>query len=209
MVVMFHGGGWCTGFPVMEEATCRNMVQAFGAVCVSCSYRLAPEFKFPTGVLDAYDALKWAAAQAKSFGADPKQGFVLGGTSAGANFTAVLAHRARDEGLQPPLTGVSYAFPFVLGEPNLPHVPEKYRDRAISYRQNESAPGIAKAAGEMLMRGYEPDIQDHDQCECEAARSRRLCPLGIVTYALQLLQSCTPVVTQNFLPASSSSLEWT
>lgn len=153
------------GIPEAEELSCRNLVQAFGAVCVSCSYRLAPEFQFPTGVLDAWDALKWAASSAKSLGADPEQGFILGGTSAGGNFTAVLAHKARDEGLQPPLTGLSYAVP-ALGGKNMALIPEQYRFRTISLKQNEFAPAISKAAYEMLENGYAPDVSDCELCKC-------------------------------------------
>lgn len=164
MVVMFHGGGWCTCFPETEEIACRNVVQAFGAVCVSCSYRLAPEFKFPIGVLDAWDALKWAAGNTKSLGADPEQGFILGGTSAGGNFTAILGHKARDERLEPQLTGLYHAVP-VVGGSNLALIPEKYRDRAISFKQNENTPGISKAAIDMLGMGYAPDVEDYELCK--------------------------------------------
>lgn len=83
LVFMIHGGGFCIGAPEGEEQTCRNLVQAFGAVCLSISYRLGPEFKFPHAPNDCWDALKWAAKNASTFGADTKQGFIVGGTSAG------------------------------------------------------------------------------------------------------------------------------
>ncbi|EXJ75455.1 uncharacterized protein A1O5_02151 [Cladophialophora psammophila CBS 110553] len=123
LIVMFHGGGFCVGSPESEEQSCRNFVQAFGAVCVSAGYRLAPEFPFPYAIHDAWDALRWAAKKASSWGADPSAGFVVGGTSAGGNISAILAHLARDEGLSPPLTGQYLAIPAVL-PPSV--VPEKY-----------------------------------------------------------------------------------
>lgn len=49
----YHGGGFCTGAPEDEELTCRNLVQAFGAVCVTPTYRLAPVSKWPCGPKDA------------------------------------------------------------------------------------------------------------------------------------------------------------
>ena len=79
LIVMYHGGGFCIGAPEGEEQTCRNFVQAFGATCISASYRLAPDFKFPQAPKDAWDCLKWAAANAKTWGADPSKGFVIGG----------------------------------------------------------------------------------------------------------------------------------
>lgn len=157
-IVMIHGGGFCIGTPEGEEQTCRNLVQAFGAVCLSLSYRLAPDFKFPHAPDDCWDALKWAAANAKTFNADPSQGFVVGGTSAGGNLTAVLAHLARDEGLNPPLTGQYLAIPAVGGDDL---IPEKYRDRWWSKEQNKDVPVLPEAAVNMFMRGYQPDVDDH------------------------------------------------
>ncbi|KIY01939.1 uncharacterized protein Z520_02077 [Fonsecaea multimorphosa CBS 102226] len=157
LIVMYHGGGFCIGAPEGEEQTCRNFVQAFGAVCISASYRLAPQFKFPYAPKDSWDCLKWAAANAKSWGADPSIGFVIGGTSAGGNITAVLAHVARDEKLSPPLTGQYLAIPAVLPASK---VPEKYKEYFLSYEQNQNAPVLPVAAIDMFMRGYEPDESD-------------------------------------------------
>ena len=162
LIVMYHGGGFCIGTPEGEEQTCRNMVQAFGAVCVSASYRLAPEHKFPAAPNDSWDALKWAAANAKSLKADPSQGFIIGGTSAGGNITAVLAHLARDEQLSPPLTGQYLAIPAVG---NKKWIPEKYIDRFLSFEQNKDVPVLPIAAIDMFMGGYAPDEDDHVLCE--------------------------------------------
>lgn len=161
-IVMIHGGGFCIGAPEGEEASCRNLVQAFGAVCVSISYRLAPEFPFPHAPNDCWDALKWAAANARSFDADPSLGFIVGGTSAGGNLTAVLAHLARDEGLSPPLTGQYLAIPAVGGRH---YIPEKYHDRFLSYEQNRVVPVLPMDAIDMFMNGYKPNTDDHVLCE--------------------------------------------
>jgi acetyl esterase/lipase len=157
LIVMYHGGGFCIGAPEGEEQTCRNYVQAFGAVCISASYRLAPEFKFPHAPKDSWDCLKWAAANAKSWGADPSKGFVIGGTSAGGNITAVLSHLARDEKLSPPLTGQYLAIPTVLADTR---VPEKYKPYFLSYEQNRNAPVLPVAAIDMFMNGYQPNVDD-------------------------------------------------
>lgn len=46
------------------------------------------------------------SSNAASLGADLSQGFIFGGSSAGGHIGIPLVHRARDEGLSPPLTGV-------------------------------------------------------------------------------------------------------
>ena len=143
--------------PEREEQNCRNFVQAFGAVCISAEYQLAPDHPFPAAPKSAWDGLKWAAANAKSFGADPLLGFVVGGSSAGSNLTAVLTHLARDEQLSPPLTGQYLSVPILL-PPAV--VPEKYKEFYLSHEQNKNAPVLPKAAMDMFLRAYKPD--DHD-----------------------------------------------
>lgn len=107
LVMMLHGGGFVVGDFGNEQLNCRMFSKNCGAVCVNVAYRLAPEHPFPAAPNDAWDALKWIAANATStLGADPSKGFVVGGASAGGNLTDVVGHLARDEKLNPPLTGL-------------------------------------------------------------------------------------------------------
>ena len=135
------------GAPESEELASRNFVHAFGATVVSGAYRLAPEFKFPVGIKDAWDCLKWAAANAKTWGADSSAGFIVGGTSAGGNITAVLTHIARDEKLSPKLTGSYLNVPALVVEGVLPG---KYSQYALSYKQNTKVPVIPAESLDML-----------------------------------------------------------
>lgn len=157
LIVLFHGGGFCTGEPEGEEQTARNFVLAFGATCISAAYRLAPEFKFPHAPKDAWDALRWAAANAISWNADPSVGFVVGGTSSGANLAACVAHLARDEKLSPPLTGQYLAVPTLLPASK---VPEKYTKWFLSFEQNRKAAVLPVDAINMFTTAYAPDEDD-------------------------------------------------
>lgn len=99
----------------------------------SHSRSLAPEHKFPTGVHDCWDALKWALAHASSLHATPTSGLILGGASAGGNIAAVLALLARDEKLSPPITGQYLCVPALLPHTNVPaHLAHLYQSRAHS-----------------------------------------------------------------------------
>ena len=54
-----HSGGWCMGGLDTEEFICQLLCVRLGIIIVSVAYRLAPEWPYPTCVLDTYDALKW------------------------------------------------------------------------------------------------------------------------------------------------------
>ncbi len=54
-----HSGGWCMGGLDTEEFLCQLLCMKLGIIVVSVEYRLAPEWPYPTCVLDTYDVLKW------------------------------------------------------------------------------------------------------------------------------------------------------
>lgn len=157
LVLLFHGGGFCTGQPENEELTARNLVQNLGVVCLSASYRLAPEHVFPQAAEDAWDAVKWAADHITELGASPDAGFIVGGSSAGANLSAVVAHRARDENLNPPLTGQYLAIPTICP---ISVMAEKYRGNYYSWEQNRNGLVLPVAAVEAFFKTYEADYAD-------------------------------------------------
>ncbi|KAH7409387.1 Alpha/Beta hydrolase protein [Cadophora sp. MPI-SDFR-AT-0126] len=133
VLLWFHGGGFCLGDGETEVEILQNIALHAGFIGVSVNYRLAPEHKFPAAVYDGQDALKWVVDNAVSLKANLTSGFVIGGTSAGGNLAAVLAHWARDTGLKPPLTGQYLAVP-----PLLPasEYEDKYRHRLLSSTQD-------------------------------------------------------------------------
>jgi len=85
LIVLIYGGGFVVGDYQQLTPYGRGFARAFGATCVTISYRLAPEHKFPAAPNDVEDSLIWLANNAEAIGADPTKGFVLGGISAGGN----------------------------------------------------------------------------------------------------------------------------
>ena len=132
LILAFHEGGWSMGDLSDEDMNCRLWTRDLGAVCVNVEYRLAPEHPFPTSVEDAWGVVKWCAANASPSSeilpADPRKGFIVSGASAGGNLAAVMCQLARDEGLQPPLTGQYLCVPALLWTDV---VPEKWK---VDYR---------------------------------------------------------------------------
>ncbi|KAM0562939.1 hypothetical protein ACHAPJ_001780 [Fusarium lateritium] len=136
LFIYMHGGGYVTGGLETDDSTCRAIALELAIVIVNVEYRLAPEHKFPVGFEDSFDVVRWT-----ELNTDLSKGFILGGTSAGANFTAGISHFARDEGLSPKITGIV----FLAGSFCHPDVrPKKYLDRILSVDEIDDAPGLTR-----------------------------------------------------------------
>lgn len=94
IMLFLHGGGWATEHVENYERVCSRMAQATGQTVAAIEYRLAPEHKFPTGLMDCY-----AVARALYTHPDTKpEDITLIGDSAGGNLAAALSIMARDRG---------------------------------------------------------------------------------------------------------------
>jgi acetyl esterase len=102
VLVYFHGGGWVIANLDVYEPSCRALCRQASAIVVSVAYRLAPEFKFPAAVDDAYASLQWVLANAAALGGDASRIFV-GGESAGGNLATVCCLKALAEGGKLPI----------------------------------------------------------------------------------------------------------
>jgi acetyl esterase len=101
LLVFYHGGGFVIGTLDTHDDLCRLICRDAGIHVLSVDYRLAPEHKAPAGNDDAFAAYRWALEHAAELGSDAER-VAVGGDSAGGNHAAVVALRARDEGLQLP-----------------------------------------------------------------------------------------------------------
>lgn len=97
--VFYHGGGYTIGDLDTHDEVCRQLALESGSTLMAVHYRLAPEYPFPAGIDDAWAALQWADANRAQLGGDADAKIVVGGDSAGGNFSAVMALMARDAGL--------------------------------------------------------------------------------------------------------------
>ena len=97
LISYFHGGGYVTGNLDTQDMIARALAFGAGAVVVSVDYRLAPENPFPAGPDDCWAATQWVAAHATELNGDAAR-LAVAGDSAGANFAAGVALRARDAG---------------------------------------------------------------------------------------------------------------
>lgn len=126
IIVLMHEGGWMLGDMSDEEHNARLFASSFDCVVLNIEYLLMPEHPFPASIKSCCHVLETLCSSPKTFHplADPSLGIVLGGSSAGGNLTAVLAHYARQERLEPPVTGQWLSVPFITPTEL---VPDKYK----------------------------------------------------------------------------------
>lgn len=97
VIVFYHGGGWVLGGLDECEPLGRTLAAQTGCAVVCAGYRLAPEYRYPTAVEDAWAALRWAAARCSEIAGAPVP-LIVAGESAGGNLAAVTARRAAEQG---------------------------------------------------------------------------------------------------------------
>jgi acetyl esterase len=101
VLLYLAGGGWVLGSLDSVDPLCRRLANAASCAVVSIDYRRAPENPFPAGLDDCYAAARWIAEHGAQHGLDASR-LAVGGTSAGGNLAAAVAHLARERG-GPPL----------------------------------------------------------------------------------------------------------
>ena len=176
IVVFFHGGGWVVGDLDTQDMICRGLSHGSHSVVMSVDYRLAPEHKFPAAVDDAWAATCWAAAHAADLAGDPDR-LSVAGDSAGANLSAAVALRTRDE-MGPRIR----AQILIYGSCNYPSV------RTPSADEFASGPILTHAAIEYFWKQFLPNPtvdQDHPWASpIRAADHRGLAPAFVATAEL-------------------------
>ncbi len=100
-LVYFHGGGHVVGSIDTHDGVARNLCAGAACAVVSVDYRLAPEYRFPAAVEDAFVAFRWCVEEGRAQGLDTQR-IAVGGDSAGGNLAAVVALMARDAGIAAP-----------------------------------------------------------------------------------------------------------
>jgi acetyl esterase len=160
IIVFYHGGGWVSGSLDTHDHTCRALSKGTTAIVVSVAYRLAPEYPFPAGVIDAYAALQWVAKNAGQFGGDRTR-IAVAGDSAGGNIAAVVAQMARNN-KSPAITAQVLIYPatnsssldtvsykengngFMLLKKNIEIFREMYLPRKDDWNDPKASPLLAK-----------------------------------------------------------------
>ncbi len=111
-LVYIHGGGFIGGTVYCVENPCRLIAQLADAIVFNIDYSLAPEKPFPHGLNDNYNAIRHIYENADYYGIDRNK-IAVAGDSAGGNYSAAIALKARDEKL-PMLAAQILIYPAVV-----------------------------------------------------------------------------------------------
>jgi len=101
VVLFVHGGAFVEGDRNRTPQIYSNVMRYFarhGLLGLNMGYRLAPEFRYPSGSEDVAAAVAWARTNARQYGGDP-DAIVLIAHSAGAAHAGCYAY---DRRLHPP-----------------------------------------------------------------------------------------------------------
>lgn len=81
-VIMIHGGGWRSGNKNQMQVLAKEIASK-GYSCFAIEYRLSLEAKYPEGIYDVKNAIKFIKDNAGKFNVDPNKIAVLGCSSGG------------------------------------------------------------------------------------------------------------------------------
>ena len=86
-VLYVHGGGWSLSDKKHFRHFCQT-IAANGYVVFNVNYRLAPEYRHPSQLLDLLSAMEWVKSHACEYNADSEKTFMFG-DSAGAHLASL------------------------------------------------------------------------------------------------------------------------
>ncbi len=81
-IVSVHGGGWVYGDKERYQYYCMDLALR-GFTVVNFTYRLAPEYNFPSPIIDTNNVFNWIAENAEKYNIDKEKLFVIGDSAGG------------------------------------------------------------------------------------------------------------------------------
>ena len=94
IIMYYHGGGWVLNDLDTCHESCSYLAEQTSHIVVSVAYRLAPEYKFPIPVHDAFDSFLWVTENAHLFNGN-NQHISVAGDSAGGNLAIAVCQLAK------------------------------------------------------------------------------------------------------------------
>lgn len=97
VLVFVHGGGFVAGDKKFPGSPYNDNVALWAVrhdlIGVTITYRLAPQFGWPSGAEDVAAAIGWVRAHVAQYGGDPDRVFLMGTSAGAAHVAAYVANR--------------------------------------------------------------------------------------------------------------------
>lgn len=155
IIVNYHGGGFISPLVPGLEYSLWQDAKAYEAIVFAVDYRVAPEHRFPAAVNDSYHSFKWITEHGGEFGGDTSR-IALMGNSAGANLVAVIAQKAKKEGIVGKIKlQVMNGLPVDLRPQNM--------ESSVSYQQNALGYFQTKALCYFAVETYAPNQRNNPE----------------------------------------------
>lgn len=132
VIISFHGGGWVYGSKEVYQWYTMSLAQR-GFAVINFTYRLAPEFQFPSPLEDMNLVVEWMLDNAEKYGLDTKNVFAVGDSAGGhgiALYNCILTN---------PVYAANFAF----------QAPKGFRFNAV---------GLNCGAYKIVMDSEKPDL---------------------------------------------------
>lgn len=180
--VNFHGGGYILPFIELDDPLCRYLAAEANVVVLNVNYAVAPQHRFPAPPRQAFEVVRWVAAQGRKHGWDGGR-LVVGGQSSGGGLAAAVARQALEEE-GPPITLQVLHYPPL----DLATAPRDKHSKAAK-------PMLRPWMGDIFNTAYLPDARQRADRLASPARAADtadlsgIAPALIITAELDLLRA--------------------
>ncbi len=141
--VNFHGGGFVMRGTWLDDPLCRYLAAEAGVVVVNVDYAVAPRYPFPAPVHQAFEVVRWVAAQDGEWNG---RRLTVGGQSAGGALAAAAARQSLEHGGPPIVLQVLHYPPLDLTVP------------AAAKKSPVAKPLLRPWMGQVFDGAYVPDV---------------------------------------------------
>lgn len=198
-----HGGGFIMGYPENDDEFCQRVCDTLQIKVVNIEYRLAPEYPCPCDKEDVYDVIRYVHEHAREFGINPDK-MAVGGHSAGANISAVVAKWAKEKAEfslrcqildYPPMDVQTNPYQKFFTDGAIPpHIADVYNDCYIDHAHAGDSDCSPTYCSDEELMGQCPAVVL--TCEIDSLRDEG------EEYALRLMKAGVEVTAKRFLGVS-------
>jgi acetyl esterase/lipase len=160
VILFVHGGGFTRGSKRLPDTPFYDNIglwaAAHGLVGATMNYRLAPQYRYPSGIEDVTAAVAWLQGHIARYGGDP-HGIFLWGHSAGAAHVADYVAHVAMTGARPVIAGAILTSGFYDLGREVSVWKDYYGADVSKYPERSSLSGLLETSTPLLVNDAELD----------------------------------------------------